>query len=72
MHTFRMMKVFAREDMPKSVLKEFLMDADGSFVRWTIITPTDEVSDWLMNNGAEMNETVLIAPWKDLGCIVRR
>jgi hypothetical protein len=62
---FRTMKVFDLFSLPKSLQGMVAGDLTGVYIEYSTAMPTtmrgeDPVSDWLVANGADFDEAVLI------------
>lgn len=61
----KLMKVFDCQDMPKDICLIFLRSWDNKcndvYVNWTV--ETDIVSKWLLQNGADLGEKVIVKYW---------
>jgi hypothetical protein len=75
MSKFKMMKVFDCQDMPAKIQKAFFASEEASNDSYVSICLEDfdpedkptanhvKVFNWLLENGAEKGETVIVAHW---------
>jgi hypothetical protein len=62
---FKLVKIFDCEDMPPNVKEEFL-DSSSKEIYCSYYVDDDKndiVSIWLLDNGASLNERVMIKRW---------
>lgn len=73
-NNFKMMKIFDCQDMPHDIMKLFFSRyddgqtgnncyADWTTEVWDMNDPFLEVSKWLVENGAEVDEEVIVKHW---------
>lgn len=64
---YQLLKVFDCLEMPSDVRKNFFSAWDNKgndcYLRWSVETETEPVDQWLLANGAELGEDVLISHW---------
>ncbi len=66
---YKTIKVFDCQDMPETTKNEFFDSWDNGkygndcIVEWFDDEDESPVTKWLLSNGAERNETVLIKHW---------